>query len=151
MTKTTPYDLHEGLGYRLSLVARINQQHFEKMLAEIGLTRQLWCVLVAVGEMKITLPTEIAKYIGINRTSASRSFRQMAKMGLLARQDAVNDGRNNPIKLTAKGQHALATSIPMANLARKHFGERMTPTEQDQLIEILEKLLQGETPPVSGI
>lgn len=151
MRKTIPYDLHSGLGYRLSLASRVNQQGFEQVLAKIGITRQMWCVLIAVGEMQITLPTDIAKYIGINRTSASRSLRQMVKQGLLIRQDATNDKRTSPISLTLKGQETLAASIPMATQAQENLRSRLSREEQGQLSDLLGKLLQGEIPPVAGI
>jgi len=151
MKKTKPYDLHNGLGYRLTLAARINQQGFERLLAEIDITRQMWCVLVAVGNMNISLPTEIAKYIGINRTSASRSLRQMAQKGLVERLSKSGDGRTNPITLTDKGRETLEASIPMIHNAQDNLRRRLSLEEQDQLSDLLVKLTQGDTPPVAGI
>ncbi len=151
MTDKTPYNLHEGLGYRLTLAARMNQQKFDIRLSEIGITRQMWCVLIAVGEQGITLPTEIAAYIGINRTSASRSLRQMAQKGLVARGNGTKDKRNGPITLTDDGQRALAASLPMSAKVQDEMGQRLSAPEQAQLFELLGKLLPRDGAPVSGI
>jgi hypothetical protein len=67
LTMTDPYDLHTGIGYQLTIAARTNNSQFEKNLSKLGLTRQMWCVLIAVGEQRIITPSAIADYIGIIR------------------------------------------------------------------------------------
>ena len=73
-----PYDLHQRLGYKLALAAQVNNQTMITLLADIGLTRQSWCVLVAVEAQGISQPSAIADYVGIKRAAVSRSLKDMS-------------------------------------------------------------------------
>jgi len=151
MSNVKPYDLRSGLGYRLSLAARLNQMEFESDLTTLGITRQMWCVLIAVGQHQITRPTEIAAYIGINRTAASRSIRQMAQRGLLERRNGTQDKRTNEVNLTEKGVETLQKALPMAQNAQNNLRSRLSENELSQLSNLLDKLIQTNNPPVAGI
>lgn len=151
MSNDEPYDLHSGLGYRLSLAARLNQLEFESELTTLGITRQMWCVLIAVGQRQISRPTEIAAYIGINRTAASRSIRQMAQRALLERRNGTKDKRTNDVILTEKGVETLQKALPMAQNAQNSLRSRLSSGELSQLSDLLDKLIQSDNPPVAGI
>ncbi len=151
MSKIEPYDLHAGPGYRLTLAARKNQQYFERNLAKLGLTRQMWAILISVGTRDITLPGEIAQYIGVNRTSVSRSLRQMEKKKFLRRSGGTDDRRTTNIHLTQAGKQALETSMPMAQAAQDNLRKRLSETEVNQLSDLLDKLLAGDTETISGL
>ena len=151
MSNVKPYDLRSGLGYRLSLAAHLNQMEFESDLTTLGITRQMWCVLIAVGQHQITRPTEIAAYIGINRTAASRSIRQMAQRGLLERRNGTQDKRTNEVNLTEKGVETLQKALPMAQNAQNNLRSRLSENELSQLSNLLDKLIQTNNPPVAGI
>ena len=78
------YRLHNSLGYRLSRVARIQERRLDLGLRRIGLTRTTWCVLLAVGNEGLSQPSDIAEFIGIDRTATSRALRQMEADDLIA-------------------------------------------------------------------
>lgn len=151
MTKNTPYDLHAGPGYRLTLATRKNQQFFEANLAELGLTRQMWAILVSVGTRDITLPGEISQYIGVNRTSVSRSLRQMEAKKILLRSGGTNDRRTTHVVLTETGRQILEKSMPMAQAAQDNLRKRLSKSEVEQLCRLLDKLLAGDTKTISGL
>jgi DNA-binding MarR family transcriptional regulator len=134
------YDLHSGLGYRLAIAARTNNASFETALSDLGLTRQVWCVLVAVGEQNITTPSAIADYIGIIRPAASRTLKHMERNGLLQRSSGKTDKRTTTVVLTAQGKALLAQSLPLAMQTREHIDAALSADEQNQLHHLLEKL-----------
>ena len=137
---TDPYDLHTGIGYQLTIAARTNNAQFEKNLSRLGLTRQMWCVLVAVGEQRIITPSAIADYIGIIRPAASRTLKQMDRAGLLVRTTGYTDKRSTEVELTSKGNDLLQRSLPLAFQARKHTNAVLSKTEQIEITALLEKL-----------
>ena len=141
MSKSKPYDLHDRLGYKLALVARINDQFMDAGLAEIGLTRQMWCVLVAVGEQKICQPSEIASYIGINRSAVSRTLRDMDSKGMLERHCGSGDGRSTLVSLTDEGCRLLTASLPISYQSQVRMAESLSSREQAQLARLLDKFL----------
>ena len=55
----------------------------------IGLTRTTWCILLAVGNEGMTQPSDIAAFVGIDRTATSRALRSMESDGLLARHSGT--------------------------------------------------------------
>ncbi|WP_069300886.1 MarR family winged helix-turn-helix transcriptional regulator [Neptunicoccus sediminis] len=146
-----PFDLHDGLGYRLTIAARSNNASFDADLSQIGLTRQMWCVLIAVGEQGITTPSGIADYIGIIRPATSRTLKQMEKNGLLRRVSGTTDKRTTTVELTAEGQDSLALSLPFAQKQRDHVEKCLSPEEQVTLSALLQKLTQTATSTASGV
>lgn len=145
------YDLHSGLGYQLTIAARTNNAGFEESLATLGLTRQTWCVLVAVGEQKITTPSAIADYIGIIRPAASRSLKQMDQKGLLKRSSGDGDKRSTTVALTDRGRELLQKSKPFAIETRKHIDTALSTNEQILLSQLLEKLTASMQSKATGV
>ncbi|MCO4825344.1 MAG: winged helix DNA-binding protein [Amylibacter sp.] len=146
-----PYDLHSGLGYKLTIAARTNNASFETALSTLNLTRQMWCVLVAVGEQNITAPSAIADYIGIIRAAASRTLKQMERDGLLKRAAGNTDKRTTTVALTPKGRDLLYHSMPLALQTRSSIDAALSNAEQTQLTHLLEKLTASLKATATGV
>lgn len=144
MTKQKRYSLQKGLGYRLSLLASINSRKIETHLSHLGLTRLMWCVLLAIEEEGLTQPSEIADFIGINRTAASRTLRQMDERKLINRLPGRYDGRNIMVTATDKGKRALDQAISEALVVAKEIRSKLTEEEVATFEQLLDKMLSGE-------
>ncbi|MEM1302763.1 MAG: MarR family transcriptional regulator, partial [Pseudomonadota bacterium] len=79
------YRLHDSLGYNLSLAARLQERRLDDGLRSLALTRTNWCILLAVGVEGLSGPSDIAAFVGIDRTATSRALRQMEQAGLIER------------------------------------------------------------------
>jgi len=146
-----PYDLHQRLGYKLTLAAQINNQTMITLLADIGLTRQSWCVLVAVGAQGISQPSAIADYVGIKRAAVSRSLKDMALKGLLERQHGHQSRQHINVSLTPEGKRLLALSMPMTDVSAAHLNQQLSSHEQAELGRLLDKILSAPHPPAARI
>ena len=142
MTKQKRYSLQKGLGYRLSLLASITSRKIETYLADLGLTRLMWCVLLAIEEEGLTQPSEIADFIGINRTAASRTLRHERK--LINRLPGRDDGRNIVVTATEKGKKALDKAIPKALVVAQNIRSKLTEEEVAVFEGLVDKMLAGE-------
>lgn len=151
MSTVKRYDLHKGLAYQFSLLSQINTRRMERGLAELGLTRLMWCVLLAVIEEGKENPSDIAEFIGINRTAASRTFRQMEDRGLISRKSSLQDRRNTRLLATDKGHELLTQAIPHAKALSTRIRSKLSQDEQKSLEDILFKLLDGERKEVSSL
>ncbi len=145
------YDLHSGLGYKLTIAARTNNASFESALSMLNLPRQMWCVLVAVGEQNITAPSGIADYIGIIRAAASRTLKQMERDGLLKRATGNTDKRTTTVTLTPKGRDLLSHSMPLALQTRSSIDAALSRDEQTQLTFLLKKLTASLQATATGV
>lgn len=141
---TEPYRLHESLGYRLSLTSRLQERRLDDGLRTLGLTRITWCVLLAVGNEGLTQPSDIAAFVGVDRTATSRALRQMETEGLIARRAGTADRRTTTVALTPRGAAVLARGTPMAEANNAWMDAKLSDAERTELRRLLSKLLEGE-------
>lgn len=140
----TPYRLHASLGYKLSLAARLQERRLEADLKELGLTRTTWCVLLAVAVERLSKPSEIATFIGIDRTATSRALRHMEAEGLIARSGRTDDKRFRTVAITDKGQDLLDRGSPAARANNTAMSAKLSEAEEVQLMKALNALIRGE-------
>jgi len=139
------YDLHKSRGYQLTLLARISERRFEKRLSSLGLSRVKWCVLLAVGQEGLSSPSEIAEFVGIDRTATSRALRALENQTLITRQGGEKDRRTRAVSITGKGAETLSRAIAIARENATYFAKKLSWYEHDTLDGIIRKLMAGET------
>ena len=144
MDDTAPYRLHRSLGYHLSIAARIQERRLDEQLRLLGLTRTTWCILLAVGNEGLSQPSDIAEFVGIDRTATSRALRHMEADGLLARSSGTEDKRTRCVVLTEKGCRAIAAATPFARENAAIMADQLAPGEEDELKRLLTKLRGAE-------
>lgn len=142
--KTGSYQLRDGLGYRVSRLARVMERHFECRLAGLGITRLMWCVLPSVGLEGISRPSAIAEHIGVDRTALSRVLRELEAKGLVSRTRDDRDGRSTRVALTEAGQACLARALPQSMGTTNHFSGKLSEEETEVFRSLVDKLLEGE-------
>ncbi|MDX1820566.1 MAG: MarR family winged helix-turn-helix transcriptional regulator [Alphaproteobacteria bacterium] len=151
MDTTGPYRLHSSLGYHLSVAARQQERRLDEALKTLGLTRTTWCVLLAVGNEGLSQPSDIAGFVGIDRTATSRALRQMEADGLLARSSGTEDRRTRRVELTEKGCAAITAATPFARANAGVMAEQLAPGEQETLIRLLAKLRPADDAPLNTL
>jgi DNA-binding MarR family transcriptional regulator len=151
MDTTGPYRLHASLGYYLSIAARQQERRLDEALKTIGLTRTTWCVLLAVGNEGLSQPSDIAGFVGIDRTATSRALRQMEADGLLARSNGTEDRRTRRVELTDKGRAAIIAATPFARANAAIMAEQLDAGEQEALIRLLAKLRPADDAPLNTL
>lgn len=135
----TRYRLHDSLGFHLTITARQQERRLDDLFRPLGLTRTSWCILLAVGNEGKTRPSDIASFLGLDRTAVSRSLRQMEKDGMIARQSGEEDKRTTTVALTAKGRDLLARGTPLAKANAAEIETHLSTGEAATLKRLLEK------------
>lgn len=143
--------LHESLGYRMSLVARMLERVFDRQLAELEVSRGMWAVLLAVGQEGYSKPSEIAEFVGIDRTAVSRLLRTLENRELVRRANAAHDGRAKAVTLTTRGRAVLSLATAGAHETARWYKAKLTQQEQSELDALLNKLLEGEARDVPAL
>jgi DNA-binding MarR family transcriptional regulator len=139
------YRLHDSIGFHTTVVARLMERRVEDGLRKHGLTRTGWCILLALEEEKLTRPSEIAAFVAIDRTGASRALRQLEDAGLITRQIGSGDRRNTDVTITDKGRAVLNDAMPVCAENMQHFSGKLTQAEEAEMVRLLAKLRSGES------
>ncbi|MTI42843.1 DNA-binding MarR family transcriptional regulator [Roseibium hamelinense] len=145
------YQIKEGLGFQLSYAARLIERRFEEVLSPHKLTRLMWCTLVMVDHYAITKPSDMADYLGVDRTAISRVLRSLEKAGLIDRVKSEDDGRGRDVFVTGEARAKLAALMPHAGETARHFSSKLSEAEEQELKRLLAKLSSGEARETSGI
>ncbi|MCI2398601.1 MarR family transcriptional regulator [Aliiroseovarius subalbicans] len=151
MSPRPPYRLHDAIGYQLTVTARMQERRFEAQLKTLDLTRITWCVLLAAQDEGLCHPSDIAAFIGIDRTATSRALRQMEGAGLITRGLGDNDRRTTRVTLTDLGRARLDQAVPMALASRNATETQLTPQELADLRRLLTKLRAGDDAPLTKL
>lgn len=146
--ETLPYRLHDSMGYQLSLTARIIEKGFEDRLKQLALTRLTWCILLAVQVEGLQNPSDIAAFVGVERSAISRALRAMEGAELIRRQAGRDDGRTTKVQITEKGAGLCIEATPMAQENAARFAGKLADEERQTLARLLGKLRADETRPL---
>lgn len=138
------FGLHDSVGHHITRTARIIERRVEGNLRRFGLTRVEWCVIVAVAEEGKKNPSEIADFVGIDRTATSRALRQLENNGLIDREMGRDDRRTTEVRLTAKGKAQFRAALPICTEVGHHFHSKLTLDELRTLKVLLSKLTLDE-------
>jgi DNA-binding MarR family transcriptional regulator len=138
-----PYRLHESLGYHLSLAARLQERRLEERLRLVGLNRTTWCILLAIGNENLTQPSDIATFVGIDRTATSRALRGMENDGLVARASGREDRRTRRITLTDKGRRVVTKATPYARENGRLMADLLSQEDHKELLRLLNIIIDG--------
>ena len=133
------YSLHASIGYQSTLTSRVFERRLEESLKPVGLTRLNWCILLALIEEKLTSPSDIAEFVGIDRTATSRALRHMERDGLIERGTGRND--RSP---TQEARNRLDRAIPGALSNAEHFANKLTQEDREKLATLLQRMREGE-------
>ena len=145
------YRLHRSVGYQLSIATRFQERRLEEKLKVLGLTRITWCVLLAVGNESLVHPSEIAEFVGIDRTATSRALRQMEAAGMIDREAGSGDKRMTAVKLTCAGNNLLKTSTPLAVASNAVIEATLSENDLTERRRILTKLRNIDNRPLNRL
>ena len=91
----------------------------------------------------LTQPSDIASFVGIDRTATSRALRGMESEGFIARLSGESDKRTRRIVLTEKGRQAVVQATPYARENGQLLADLLTSDEADELQRLLRVLIDG--------
>jgi len=143
---THKFGLHDSIGHHVSRAARLIERRVDEGLRQFGLTRVGWCILLAVEEEGKRNPSDIASFVGIDRTATSRALRQLEAEGLIAREMGREDRRTTEVTLTPAGRDIVQRTLPLSRQVMSQFHEKLAPSELSELKRLLAQLTSGEAP-----
>lgn len=93
--------------------ARILARRFDAALGEAGLTNGQFSLLMALNRLRPPPMGPVADLLAMDRTTLTASLKVLERRGLVKILVDPDDRRGRLLKLTAKGQRALAAALPI--------------------------------------
>ncbi len=138
------FTLHNRVGFKVTLLARIMEARLEKQLSQHGVTRLMWCVLRGAGMENVNTPSGLAEYICIARPAISRLLKDMEKRGYVERSGIEGDKRLTEVTLTELGIEKMKTCHVLVRELNGHFANKLDPETFDILMAAIDKMTDGE-------
>ena len=101
-----------------------------------------FCALIVLHQRgeKGMAPSELAEKVGVTRATISNMLQRMERDGLVDIRPAEQDGRGKIVNLTQEGRDFMEEILPPHYLRVSKLMEKLTETEQKDLILLLKKL-----------
>jgi DNA-binding MarR family transcriptional regulator len=87
---------------------------------------------------------QVAERTAMDKVAVSRAVSQLLEKKLLLRQMHGQDRRRSELKLSAKGRAVFDQIVPLALAYEQKILASLAPSEQSQLLAILDKLEAAE-------
>ncbi len=125
------------------LVFALSRQLKERMHSHqtAGLSMLHLGTLHFINEHGQPLMSDVAEHLCITRPSATSLMQGLVRSGYVQRQTDKHDGRTVSLKLTAAGKQILSRGFRQMNKQIRELVSELDPTEQQQFIGILTKLV----------
>jgi MarR family transcriptional regulator for hemolysin len=135
-------DLQLRLTRGFTLVTRRWRKYLDEHLRRIGQSQARWEALFAVAMTRegSALGT-IARRVGVEGPTFVRMIAQFEREGLVKRLESTKDRRASIIRITPKGEAALAEMREVTTRVRKEFLGDLTVDDVKKLLDQLEHLL----------
>lgn len=125
--------LHEGLGFRLSRLARTIGSGWAAELATIGLTPPQAAVLRGVRDAPKCSLRALARVLATDAMGAKRCVDELEDAGLLRSAHRSGDRRPRTLTLTAAGRTAVEQIDDLVHLQQARFDAALGPKQRHDL------------------
>ncbi|MCW2243959.1 MarR family winged helix-turn-helix transcriptional regulator [Azospirillum canadense] len=132
--------------YREPIHSRVRRVHqratalLSDALAPFGLTPPQWAALVALQQSGPMSQIDLGRSIAMDPATMQGVVVRLISRGFVLRGPDLHDRRRNLVSLVQPGQEVLAAAGPAVAKAERDLSARLSPDEQDTLLELLSRL-----------
>jgi len=135
-------DLQLRLTRGFTLVTRRWRKYLDEHLRRIGQSQARWEALFAVAMTREgSALGAIARRVGVEGPTFVRMIAQFEREGLVKRHASAEDRRASIIRITSKGEAALAEMREVTTRVRKEFLGDLSVDEVKRMLDMLEHML----------
>ncbi len=135
-------DLQLRLTRGFTLVTRRWRKYLDEHLRRIGQSQARWEALFAVAMTREgSALGAIARRVGVEGPTFVRMIAQFEREGLVKRHASAEDRRASIIRITSKGEAALAEMREVTTRVRKEFLGDLSVDEVRRMLDMLEHML----------
>jgi DNA-binding MarR family transcriptional regulator len=138
-----PVSLEDGVGFRLSRVARIRRSRWAEQLRSLGLTPAQASILRGAKDHSKQSLRSLARTLGTDAMSVKRCVDELETRGLLNSASAPDDRRPRIVNLTKSGIRLATQLEEMVAKHEANLKSLFSLHEYGQLLVVLDRLEQG--------
>lgn len=133
-------DQRRNIGLRLTVLARLMRSKFDRIVADLNVTRSQWSMIAVVARSPGATQRMIAEALEMSEASAGRLIDRLCADGLLERRDRDDDRRARAVYLTEAAEPLLAKLAEIAKQGEEQMFAGFSQEEVDRLEELLDRL-----------
>lgn len=141
MPTCLPDSIRAGLPYLLARAHHRQLEVFAQYTTAFDIAARDYAAMLLLEAHQNLWQSQIAETLGLDRTTVTYLVDGLEKRGWLARKRDPNDRRAHMVTLTGGGKKALAEIKPAVTEAKKDLLKPLSAAEQDQLCDLLSRLL----------
>ena len=128
--------------HRTRMAARAVTRLYDEILRPVELRATQLAVLVAVGNEDVTSITELAKYMGMDRSTLTRNLAPLEREGLIR---VGNEGwrRSRTVEITNKGHSRLREALPFWEKAQRTMRQKLGGRRWPVIMADLDDLIRA--------
>ncbi len=134
------YALKDSIAYRLIRSSNNVVYTLNKALLPYEIATEQRATLEIIKFEPDVNQTKIAKLLGKDKATISRSLSSLEKKELITRVNDANNKRSNKISLTKKGEEILESTISSVTSFREELRSKISEQEHEMFLNILDKL-----------
>ncbi|CAN5667758.1 MarR family transcriptional regulator [soil metagenome] len=135
-----------GVFGRIAKVHRAQIEASEAAHRELGISQADFDVLATLrrsGAPCRLTPSELTAQMMISSGGVTQRVDRLARVGLVRREPHPRDRRSTPVTLTEAGRKLIDQALPLHLAAEEALLTGLSPSERDQLAQLLSRLLTG--------
>lgn len=137
------HELKRNIGIRLTVLARHLRNRFDRLVANLGVTRSQWSMIVVVARHPGATQRSIAEALEMSEASAGRLIDRLCADGLLERQERFDDRRARAVYLTKAAEPLIAKLGEIARGGEENIFKGFAPEELEQLQAYLDRIYKN--------
>jgi MarR family transcriptional regulator for hemolysin len=129
-----------NIGVRLSVLARIMRNNFDREVSALNVTRSQWAMIAVVARRPGATQRLIAETLEMSEASAGRLIDRLCAEGLLERRERDDDRRARAIYLSDAAEPLLAKLGEFASANEKRMFRGFDGDELNLLEQFLDRI-----------
>lgn len=140
--------LHASAGYWVRLLSMAMVEDFNTRIREYGLARRQWPIVWAIRRGDASTPAQVARFVGIDPSAATRQLDQLENDGWIERRPNPKDRRSTTLHLTRKGNAVAPKLEACSKQTNGKFLEGISHKEGQAFLSSIRKMLANSDRPV---
>ena len=137
--------IRREVAIKLSVLARLMRNDFDRRISDVGVTRSQWALIAVVSRSPGATQRHIAEMLDMSEASAGRLIDRLCADGLLERRERDDDRRARAVYMAATAAPILEKLGEIAKASEANLFRGVDDAELEQVSATLAKIYANVT------